>query len=425
MGNSCNCPSPPGGSVNCRSDQLAICRVKDGQVHSYCVDITPSTRFGIGHFQLDDGRIQDGRVAAFAAILEIEPQGLLSNPYGVSDGIFSTYQKDQILRSGEAAFQDGTRVTFRLPDAIAFERRGGSMDPRKVIVGIAPTLWSNDDFVSIDNDIAFEQCVSEMAMAGFEGCSIGHKYPAEPAVLKAALELRGLRVSESWVSTYFTNYAMRARTIATFQRQMEFLTQMGATDIAVAEFGGAVNPLPVALFANRPILTDAQWKALAEGLNQLGKMASGSGMRLCYHPHVGTGVMTGEEIDRLMEMTDPTLVHLLLDTGHLAFAGTDPLEVTQKHGKRIKHIHLKNVRPAIVNIAKEQNYSFEDSLEAGVFTVAGDPGGGIDFPPIFQALAAANFEGWLVIEAEQDPKKDNPLSYAKMASNFVRKELGY
>jgi inosose dehydratase len=264
-----------------------------------------------------------------------------------------------------------------------------------------------------------------MALAGFVGCSIGHKYPTDPAVLKPALELRGLRVSEPWVSTYFTNKAMKAQTIATFKHQMEFLTQMGATDIVVAEFGGAVNPLPVALFANRPIFTDAQWTALADGLNELGALAAGAGMRLCYHHHMGTGVMIGDEVDRLMSITDPALVHLLLDTGHLAFAGTDPLQVAIKHGKRIKHIHLKNVRQEIVDKVRDLNLSFEDGIEQGVFTVAGDPAGALDFPPIFDALAAADFEGWLVTEAEQDPAKATPLKYAKMARAYLLKELGW
>jgi inosose dehydratase len=295
----------------------------------------------------------------------------------------------------------------------------------QVKLGITPTLWWNDDFVLIDIGIPFEQCVSEMALAGFEGCSVGHKYPTDPVVLKAALKLRGLQVSEPWVSTYFTVNGMRKQTIDTVRHQLDFIQTMGGIDLVVAEFGQAVNPLPVALFANRPIFDDAQWQALVEGLHEAGSMAKDRGMRLCYHPHMGTGVNIAADVERLMSSTRPDLVHLLLDTGHLAFAGADPLAVTKAYGSRIKHIHLKNVRAAIVKETLERNWSFQTAVENGVFTVAGDPEGAINFPPIFNALAKAGFEGWIVVEAEQDPGKANPLKYAKMAREYLRNQLGF
>jgi inosose dehydratase len=242
-------------------------------------------------------------------------------------------------------------------------------------------------------------------------------------VLKPALDLRGLRVSEPWVSTYFTITSMRKQTLQAFHQQLAFIKAMGGTDMVIAEFGQAVNPLPVALFANRPIFTSDQWAALFAGLEELGKIANDNGMRLCYHPHMGTGVMIQSDVDRLMENTKPELVHLLLDTGHLAFAGADPLEVTRTYGSRIKHIHLKDVRSDVVTRVREENLSFKDAIEAGVFTVPGD--GAIDFAPIFEALAEAHFEGWLVVEAEQDPAKANPLEYAKMARRYLRETLGW
>jgi len=298
-----------------------------------------------------------------------------------------------------------------------------TLDRDKVRLGITPTLWSNDDFPSIDIGITFGQCVSEMALAGFEGCSVGGKYPTDIAELKRALDLRGLQVSEPWVSTYFTIDGMVEQTLATFHQELEFIKAMGGTDFVVAEFGGAVNPLPIALFANRPVFDDAQWDALTKGLNQLGEIANGEGMRLCYHHHMGTGVMTLAEVDRLMASTDPELVHLLLDTGHLAFAGDDPLAAAQAHADRITHVHLKSVRPEIVERAHTEGLSFQAAIEAGVFTVPGD--GSIDFAPIFAALAGGGFEGWLVVEAEQDPAKANPLEYALKARGYLRDVLGY
>jgi inosose dehydratase len=299
------------------------------------------------------------------------------------------------------------------------------LTPDKVKLGVTPTLWWNDDFPQLDIGITFGQCVSEMAYAGFQGCSVGHKYPTDPDVLKPELALRGLTVSEPWTSTYFTIKAMEEQTIKSFHASLDFIKEMGGKDIVVAEFGQAVNPLPVAVFANRPKFDDQQWAQLLEGLSHIGKIANENGMRLCYHPHMGTGVMVKEDIDRLMANTDPDLVHLLLDTGHLAFAGADPLQVTQQYAKRIKHIHLKDVRAQVIADAHAHGYSFCTAIENGVFTVPGDPEGAIDCGPILTALAEADFEGWLVVEAEQDPAKAKPLKYAKMARAYLRETLGW
>lgn len=298
-----------------------------------------------------------------------------------------------------------------------------NLDPHKVRLGVTPTLWWNDDFPSIDIGIPFGQCVSEMALAGFQGCSVGHKYPTDPAVLKSALDLRGLRVSEPWVSTYFTINNMEQQTIDNFENQLAFIQAMGGTDVVVAEFGRSSHLLPIALFANRPVLDDQKWDLLSKGLNRLGEIAASSGMRLCYHHHMGTGVMTRADVDRLMASTDPELVHLLLDTAHLAFAGDDPLSAARDYAERVRHVHLKDIRPAVVSRVREENLSFQDAIEAGVFTVPGD--GAIDFVPILEALARADYEGWLVVEAEQDPAKANPLEYALKARAYLRKVLGW
>lgn len=311
-----------------------------------------------------------------------------------------------------------------------------TLDRTKVRLGITPTLWWNDDFVLMDAGITFGQCVSEMAYAGFEGCSIGHKYPTDPAELRAALDLRGLHISEPWVSTYFTIKSMRSQTLKAFQTEMKFIQKIYPgekpmlADMVVAELGEAVHPLPVAVFANRPVFDSGQWKDLIEGLEELGRMANDNGTNLCYHPHMGTGVMYLDDIVRLMDNTKPELVHLLLDTGHLDFAGVDPLAVTQKYGSRIKHIHLKNTREEVVQQARAKSLSFQEAVEGapgklGVFTVPGDPEGAVVFPPILEALAKADFEGWLVIEAEQDARKTNPLHYALMARKYLKAQLGW
>jgi inosose dehydratase len=297
-------------------------------------------------------------------------------------------------------------------------------EPGTVSFGVTPTLWWNDDFLDIDIGIPFEQCVSEMALAGFDGCSVGHKFPSDPHQLSEALALRNLRVSEPWTSTYFTINAMAEKTVADFRESLEFIKQMGGTDLVVAELGGSSHQRPVALVENRPIFTDAEWDSLVAGLNRLGEIARGEGMRLCYHHHMGTGVMTRADVDRLMGSTDPELVFLLLDTGHLLYAGDDPLSCAQAYATRIKHLHLKNIRRPVLERALGEQMSFHDAIEAGVFTVPGDPDGCIDFEPILRAFAGAGFDGWIVVEAEQDPAKAHPLTYAKMARTYLRETTG-
>jgi inosose dehydratase len=295
-------------------------------------------------------------------------------------------------------------------------------DRHKVSLGITPTGWTNDDMPGLGDDIPFEQCVSEMALAGFEGCSVGHKYPKDPEVLKRELGLRGLRVSEPWASTLFTVAEMENRTVEGFRQQMAFIKEMGGTDVVVAELGHAVHQQPVYVLANKPIFSDEQWGRMVEGLTRLGRMAAEEDMRLCYHHHMGTGVQTRAEVDRLMNDTDPELVHLLFDTGHLYWAGDDPLDMARAYAERIKHVHLKDIRQDVLDHCMERKMSFLESVIEGAFTVPGD--GVIDFEPIFRTLADAGYEGWLIVEAEQDPHKANPLEYAKKARAYLGQVTG-
>lgn len=297
------------------------------------------------------------------------------------------------------------------------------LSPDKVKLGVCCTLWWNDDFPTIDVGISFGQAVSEMALAGFQGCSIGHKYPSDADELKAALDLRGLSVSEPWTSTYFTIGNMRQKTISAFEETLARIRALGGTELVVAEFGASSHLLPVDVFANRPVFTDAQWDALTSGLNELGRIADSAGMKLSYHHHMGTGVMNRPDIDRLMSSTDPDLVHLLLDTGHIAFAGDDPLELARVYADRIGHVHLKSVRPEVVSRVREEGLSFQEAIQLGVFTVPGD--GAIDFRPILEVLADAHYQGWLVVEAEQDPNRAVPLEYAKKARAYLADVLGW
>ncbi|MEH2326859.1 MAG: myo-inosose-2 dehydratase [Nostoc sp.] len=299
-----------------------------------------------------------------------------------------------------------------------------TFDRTKVNLGITPTGWSNSDDLSIDltPPIPFQQILSETALSGFQGSQMSPKYPKDMKVLKKELELRHLRISEPWVGTLFTEKGKEDETFKEFDTQVAFMKEMNGKNIVVAELGGAVHQKKnVDPLVNRPHFSDKQWSDLVNGLNRLGLIAKENGMQLVYHPHIGTGVENSADIDRLMNGTNSENVKLLLDTGHLYYAGVDPLTVTKKYADRIKHVHLKNIRQPALDESIKTGRSFLDSIREGIFTVPGDAAGAIDFQPILQELAKANYEGWLMVEAEQDPNKAEPLTYALLARNYLRK----
>lgn len=292
---------------------------------------------------------------------------------------------------------------------------------KNIKFGIAPIGWSNDDMPELGGHISFEQCISEMALAGFEGCEVGNKFPRDPQTLHSALSKYKLSVASAWHSLYFTESGREQETIASFTHHMNFLQAMGAKVIVVCECGHSIQGKSLPVFAYKPIFSESQWQNLVSGLHYIGDLARANDMRIVYHHHMGTGVQQQEEIDRLMSETDPELVSLLLDTGHLTFAGNDPLITLQKHINRIKHVHLKDIRADVLRDVHTHQLSFLSAVRAGVFTVPGD--GCIDFLPLFETLLNANYQGWWIVEAEQDPEKANPLIYAKKARNFLREQI--
>jgi inosose dehydratase len=289
-----------------------------------------------------------------------------------------------------------------------------------VKLGIAPIGWTNDDMPELGKENSFEQCISEMALAGFTGTEVGNKFPKDIKVLKKALSLRGLEIASAWFSAFTTTKPLQD-TVEQFIKHRDFLHEMGANVIVVSEQGHSIQGLKdVPLFDFKPTFNKENWERLVEGLHTLGALAKEKNMKLVYHHHMGTGIQTTEEIENLMRMTDPELVYLLYDTGHLVFSGEDPIYILENYIDRIKHVHLKDVRQEIVQKVKDQKLSFLQAVIEGVFTVPGD--GCINFEPIFKILSKNNYEGWLVVEAEQDPSKANPFEYALKARNYIREK---
>lgn len=292
----------------------------------------------------------------------------------------------------------------------------------RIALGIAPIGWTNDDMPDLGKENTFEQCVSEMALAGFSGTEVGNKYPKDPAVLKHVLDIRGLRVANAWFSSFLTTRPY-AETEKEFIAQADFLKAVGADRIGASEQGGSIQgQMDTPVFEAKHVMAAEEWKRLSEGLNKLGAIANDKGLKLVYHHHIGTVVQTAEETDRLMESTDPDRLGLLFDSGHFAYCGVDPVAMLKKHLGRIRHVHLKDIRPDVVKKVKAERLSFLKGVRLGAFTVPGD--GGIDFTPIFQALSDAGYNGWMLVEAEQDPAVANPYEYAVKARAYIREKAG-
>ena len=296
-------------------------------------------------------------------------------------------------------------------------------DKNKVKLGIAPIAWTNDDMPDLGKENTFEQCVSEMALAGFTGSEVGNKYPKDPEVLKKALELRGVEICNQWFSSFLITKPFE-EVEKEFRAQLAFLKAMGAKVIGASEQSYSVQgQLDTPIFGHKYEMNDQEWDTFCTGMDKLGKIAKEEyGIALTFHHHMGTVVQSLAEVDRMMENTDPEYVSLLFDTGHFTYCGEDPLEVVKKYVHRIKHVHLKDIRPEVVEQVKKENMSFLAGVRAGAFTIPGD--GCINYDPIFKVLEEAGYEGYMVVEAEQDPAKANPLEYAIRARKFIAEKTG-
>ena len=262
-----------------------------------------------------------------------------------------------------------------------------------------------------------------MALAGFTGCEVGNKYPKDPKVLGKALELRNMEICNQWFSSFLISRPFD-EVEAEFRNQLEFLRAMGAKVIGASEQSYSVQgQMDTPVFGHKYVMNDEEWNLLCDGLNKLGKIAKEEyGISLTFHHHMGTVVQDADEVERLMNGTDPEYLSLLYDTGHFAYCGADPLEMVRKYKDRIKHVHLKDIRKEVVEQVKREELSFLAGVRMGAFTVPGD--GGIDFEPIFKVLEDNGYEGYMLVEAEQDPAKANPLEYAIKARKYIAEKTG-
>ena len=289
-----------------------------------------------------------------------------------------------------------------------------------VRLAINPITWSNDDLPSLGGDTSVETILSETRLAGFAGTEMSFKFPKTSNELGPLLHQHGLVLTSGWYDGRILERDIEAEWAAILPH-MTLLRDLGCTHVVYADTSRRAEGDLFAPISRRPRLADEEWSGYGRRLTALGERMADFGVGMAFHHHMGTIIETDAEIDRMMATTGPA-VGLLYDTGHCVFSGGDPLALLTRHVKRVVHVHCKDARKDLLEKARAADGSFMQAVLDGVFTVPGD--GFIDYPVLLKILHDAGYEGWLVCEAEQDPNKANPLTYARLGfSNLARLAL--
>ncbi|HVO01982.1 MAG TPA: myo-inosose-2 dehydratase [Candidatus Cybelea sp.] len=279
-----------------------------------------------------------------------------------------------------------------------------------VRIGINPITWTNDDMPELGGDTPVDTCLSEAKQAGYSGIEMGGKFPKEANAMKALMAKHHLALISGWYSGHAHNNDVRQE-FGEALPHLELLKANGCQYVVYADTSGGAHSGIDTPISNRPKLPEGEWKEYGRKLTELAEKMADFGVRMAFHHHMGTVVESDAEVDKLMANTGQA-VGLLFDSGHSAFSGGDPVALCKRHVKRIVHVHCKDSRKPILDKARKSDESFLRAVLDGIFTVPGD--GQVDFQTILNTLQGAGYAGWLVVEAEQDPAKAHPLTYAKM-----------
>ena len=282
-------------------------------------------------------------------------------------------------------------------------------------LAMAPIAWTNNDLPELGGDTPLEVCLAETREAGFSGTETGVKFPMDAAVLKPILDGHGLKLVSGWFSGLLLERGVEDE-MGRIEGQLATFAAMGASALIYAETTGSVQGDRSTPLSARPRLAAQDFADYGAKLTALAERMLARGVPMTFHHHMGTVIETAEEIDLLMAHTGAA-VGLLIDTGHLAYAGASLAEVVRRHGARINHVHAKDLRADVFARAKSEDMSFLDAVLAGVFTVPGD--GSLDFAELARVLAEIDYRRWVVVEAEQDPAKAPPLEYAKIGHRHL------
>ncbi len=286
-------------------------------------------------------------------------------------------------------------------------------------LGIAPIAWTNDDLPELGGDTTLETCLSEARLAGFSGVESGGKFPRTAAELGPVLAAHDLRLVSGWYSGTVLDADLEAEKDQALG-QLELFRALGAVVLVYGETAGTIQNQRHAAISTRRRLSDDEMRAYGRKLTTFAEFCAAQGVPLSFHHHMGTAIEDHADIRRLMNATGEA-VGLLYDTGHLSFAGADVLAVLDEHGSRINHVHAKDLRSTVADDLDRDRDSFLDAVLKGVYTVPGD--GIVDFGAVVRKLAEIGYQGWFVVEAEQDPAKAPPLEYARIGHAALTEAL--
>lgn len=287
----------------------------------------------------------------------------------------------------------------------------------EIKLATAPIAWTNDDLPQLGGDTPLEVCLREIKESGFIGTELGGKFPQDKEELKQVLVKHDLELAGGWFSGFLLKNSIEEE-IKRLDKEIDRRLHVNCNIIVYCECSNTIQGNQEISLSKKPVLNDEQMKKFATDYSKVFEHAKKRGVLLAYHHHMGTIIQNSDEIELFLKYADKE-VSLAYDTGHMYFAGADPLEEIKKYKNRISHVHFKDVREDIKNDVIKNDYSFLDAVLAGVYTVPGD--GVIDFESIVDVLREINYVGWIVVEAEQDPKIANPLEYAKKAYSYLTK----
>ena len=280
----------------------------------------------------------------------------------------------------------------------------------KAKLGMSPIAWWNDDLAELSDDVSLEECLRQSRSAGFTGMEKGRRFPEDPKLMLPILKKADVTLCGGWFSGTIVNEDM-SKNKDQIAPMIELFKAVAAPCIVYGEVGLSIQGDRKKPLAKKPVLDHDQMKSYARRMTEFGEWCAEQGMPLSYHHHMGAVVQSEQELDSFMNHSGSG-IPLLFDAGHLAFAKGDVMRAIDKHHKRINHVHVKDVRDAVLGFLDWNTQSFLDAVALGAFTVPGD--GSLDFGHIVNKFAGHGYEGWFVVEAEQDPKKNPPLKMAQV-----------